>query len=148
MIKDTFIEQGQTINAVHTLGGRAIAAARISFADKRYRHIGLSHHKIFYGGGSCWYCGGRFDWIDIWFYDMSLSVQLSFDASGAALAAKNDQIVVIYVIDMSTTCEAALDAGALSIYGAAPDNVSCPVFINPERIGWLAGLEAVKEKRQ
>ena len=32
------------VNAVHTLGGRAVAAARISFADRRQRHRGLSHH--------------------------------------------------------------------------------------------------------
>lgn len=40
----TALEQGQVVNAVHTLGGRAVAAARISFADRRQRHRGLSHH--------------------------------------------------------------------------------------------------------
>ncbi len=40
------IEQGEAINAVNVLGGAAIAIARISFADPRPRHQGLSHHTI------------------------------------------------------------------------------------------------------
>ena len=40
------MEQGQAINAVASLGGTAIAAARISFADPRARHRGLSHHTV------------------------------------------------------------------------------------------------------
>ncbi|MBM7854704.1 hypothetical protein JOC37_001082 [Desulfohalotomaculum tongense] len=40
----TGLEQGQVVNAVHTLGGRAVAVPRISFADRRERHRGLSHH--------------------------------------------------------------------------------------------------------
>jgi hypothetical protein len=42
----TGIEQGQIINAVNSLGGKAIAIPRISFADKRSRHYGISHHSI------------------------------------------------------------------------------------------------------
>lgn len=38
------IEQGEIVNAVHSLGGRAIAIPRISFADPRKRHRGVSHH--------------------------------------------------------------------------------------------------------
>lgn len=40
------IEQGEIVNAVNVLGGDAIAAARISFADPRPRHQGLSHHTL------------------------------------------------------------------------------------------------------
>lgn len=40
------IEQGQIINAVHTLQGKPIAIPRISFADRRSRHFGLSHHTL------------------------------------------------------------------------------------------------------
>ncbi len=40
------IEQGQAINAVTSLGGAAIACARVSFADPRTRHRGLSHHTV------------------------------------------------------------------------------------------------------
>lgn len=40
------IEQGEIVNAVNTLEGTAIAIARISFADPRPRHQGLSHHTI------------------------------------------------------------------------------------------------------
>jgi hypothetical protein len=40
------IEQGEIINAVNTLGGSAIAIPRISYADPRPRHQGLSHHTV------------------------------------------------------------------------------------------------------
>ena len=40
------IEQGQIVNAINILGGSAVAVARISFADPRPRHQGLSHHTI------------------------------------------------------------------------------------------------------
>ncbi len=40
------IEQGEIVNAVNVLGGSAIAIARISYADQRPRHQGLSHHTL------------------------------------------------------------------------------------------------------
>jgi len=40
----TGIEQGEIINAVGVLGGTPIAIPRISFADPRDRHRGVSHH--------------------------------------------------------------------------------------------------------
>lgn len=40
------IEQGVIINAVESLQGRPVAVPRISFADLRERHRGLSHHTI------------------------------------------------------------------------------------------------------
>lgn len=42
----TGIEQGQVLNAVHTLQGVPIAVPRISFADSRPRHRGISHHSL------------------------------------------------------------------------------------------------------
>jgi hypothetical protein len=42
----TGVEQGEIINAVNTLGGRPLLIPRISFADKRERHLGISHHTI------------------------------------------------------------------------------------------------------
>lgn len=39
------IEQGQVLNAAKSLQGRPIAAPRLSFADPRPRHRGLSHHS-------------------------------------------------------------------------------------------------------
>lgn len=41
----TGLEQGEIINAVNILGGRAIGIPRVSFADPRERHRGLSHHS-------------------------------------------------------------------------------------------------------
>lgn len=40
------IEQGPIIDAVNNLGGKPIFIPRISFADKRERHYGISHHSI------------------------------------------------------------------------------------------------------
>lgn len=40
------VEQGEILNAVDTLGGRPIAVPRISFADARARHRGISHHSL------------------------------------------------------------------------------------------------------
>lgn len=66
------------------------------------------------------------------------------DASGAAYAARQGQVVVIVdIIDMSTTLEAMLEEGALAVYGAAPDAASPPVPVNPERVGLFAGNLAV-----
>lgn len=42
----TGIEQGSILDAIRKLGGRAIAIPRISFADKRERHQGISHHSM------------------------------------------------------------------------------------------------------
>lgn len=42
----TGIEQGPILDAVKKLGGLPIAIPRISFADKRDRHKGISHHSI------------------------------------------------------------------------------------------------------
>ncbi len=40
------VDQGLAINAAASLGGTVVAAARISFADPRERHAGLSHHTV------------------------------------------------------------------------------------------------------
>lgn len=42
----TGIEQGPILDAISKLGGRPIAIPRISFADMRDRHNGISHHSI------------------------------------------------------------------------------------------------------
>lgn len=42
----TGIEQGPLLDAVKKLGGLPIAIPRISFADKRARHRGISHHSL------------------------------------------------------------------------------------------------------
>ncbi|KAF0209175.1 MAG: DUF3866 family protein [Actinomycetota bacterium] len=40
------VAQGEAINAVAALGGLPIAPLRLSFADKRPRHRGVSHHSL------------------------------------------------------------------------------------------------------
>lgn len=40
------IQQGEALNAVGTLGGTPIAVLRMSFADRRERHRGISHHSL------------------------------------------------------------------------------------------------------
>ena len=40
------MEAGELVNAVAALGGRPIVAPRLSFADPRERHRGISHHTL------------------------------------------------------------------------------------------------------
>lgn len=47
------IEQSQIIDVVNNLKGKAVAVPRISFADSRSRHHGLSHHTIMTLGRLC-----------------------------------------------------------------------------------------------
>jgi len=42
----TGVEQGQMINAVASLEGRPVVIPRITFADRRPRHQGISHHTL------------------------------------------------------------------------------------------------------
>jgi hypothetical protein len=42
----TALEQGQALDAATALGGRAVAALRLSFRDERERHQGVSHHSL------------------------------------------------------------------------------------------------------
>lgn len=46
LLGHTAMEQGQVISAAGALGGRAVAALRISFADERPRHRGVSRHTL------------------------------------------------------------------------------------------------------
>jgi len=61
------------------------------------------------------------------------------DASGAYEAAINGHIVVIVdIIDMSTSLETALEMGAVAVFGASPDQNHAPVTANPEKIAMAA----------
>ena len=40
------LSSGHALNAAQTLGGRPVAALRVSFADARERHRGVSHHSL------------------------------------------------------------------------------------------------------
>ncbi|HOP74646.1 MAG TPA: hypothetical protein PLC07_06270 [Bacillota bacterium] len=77
------------------------------------------------------------------------TVNMTFNASGAAEAARRgDVVVVVDVIDMSTSAEVVLECGAVAIFGAAPSGCKVPVNLNPDRIGYLAGKTALKYKTQ
>jgi hypothetical protein len=40
------VATGEAVNATATLGGRAVGSLRISGADQRPRHVGVSHHSL------------------------------------------------------------------------------------------------------
>ena len=40
------LASGHALNAAESLGGRPVAALRVSFADERERHRGVSHHSL------------------------------------------------------------------------------------------------------
>jgi hypothetical protein len=70
-------------------------------------------------------------------------VIIGSDASGACQAAREGLLVMIVdVIDMSTTLESALDAEALAVLGCSPDYTRAPVQVNPEQIGQKAAVLA------
>jgi hypothetical protein len=71
------------------------------------------------------------------------NIIVSTDASGAQEAARAGFLVMIVdIIDMSTTLESALDAGAYAVLGASPDFTKAPVKVSPEHIGRQAALLA------
>ncbi|WP_227766054.1 hypothetical protein [Zhaonella formicivorans] len=72
-------------------------------------------------------------------------VSVTADATGAYQAGKSGNLVIIVdVIDMSTTLESALEAGATAVFGASPASVRPPVPVDPGKIGLEAGSLAVK----
>lgn len=77
------------------------------------------------------------------------TVNLAFNASGAADSGRRgDVVVIVDIIDMSTSAEVALEAGAIAVFGAAPTGCNAPVNLNPDRLGYLAGKTALKYKTQ
>jgi hypothetical protein len=74
-------------------------------------------------------------------------VEVLHNASGAVAAAlKGNIVVIVDVINMSTTLEAAWEAGALGVFGASPDQTRAPVFVNPMFVGYCAGCYAKSNK--
>lgn len=72
-----------------------------------------------------------------------MKVILATDASGSAMAGTLGLVVVVVdVIDFSTSMEAAIDEGAAAVYGACPDKSMPPVKINPFVMGAMAGRKA------
>lgn len=72
-------------------------------------------------------------------------VILTTNASGAAQAAARGYLVMIVdVIDLSTSLEVAIEMGAKEVLGASPDKVNVPVPVCPEKIGKYAGRKAVE----
>ncbi len=68
--------------------------------------------------------------------ERSKKIIIGSDASGAWQAAREGLLVMIVdVIDMSTTLESALDAGAYAVLGSSPDSSNAPVKLAPERMG-------------
>jgi hypothetical protein len=68
--------------------------------------------------------------------ERSLKTIVTTDASGAQQSARQGLVVVVVdVIDMSTSLESALDAGAYAVLGASPDFTRAPVKVAPELIG-------------
>ncbi|HHZ20610.1 MAG TPA: hypothetical protein GX391_08910 [Firmicutes bacterium] len=73
-----------------------------------------------------------------------IRLHVTADASGAAEAgARGDVVVIVDVIDMSTTAEALWEEGVLEVFGAAVDGCRVPVKVDPEMMGYLAGQAAL-----
>ena len=50
----TALETAAILDGVNALGGRAVAVPRLSFAEKRSRHYGISHHTLTVLGRLCY----------------------------------------------------------------------------------------------
>ncbi|MDK2984680.1 MAG: hypothetical protein PWQ96_322 [Clostridia bacterium] len=71
-------------------------------------------------------------------------VRVAYDASGASRAAKRGDIVIIVdVIDMSTTLETCIELGALAVFGASPKGSKAPVKLDPLKIAKTAAKKAL-----
>jgi hypothetical protein len=72
------------------------------------------------------------------------AIMMDMNASGAMRAAlRGDVVLVVDVIDMSTSAEALLEQNPLALFGASLDNSRPPVAVNPWNIGKLAGEIAI-----
>ncbi|MDD2402272.1 MAG: hypothetical protein PHI90_03240 [Clostridia bacterium] len=72
-------------------------------------------------------------------------INVAYNLSGAVEAVKMGRFVVLVdIIDMSTSFEAVSEAGAYSLWGASPSEKDLP-YVNPFLIGKKAAQEA-KEK--
>ncbi len=72
-------------------------------------------------------------------------LNITSNLSGAAEAGRRgDVVMVVDIIDMSTTAESFIDAGAIGIYGASPDDLQVPIKLSPESIGKMAGSLAME----
>lgn len=75
------------------------------------------------------------------------TLSLTYNASGAVEGARRgDVVVIVDIIDMSTSAEVAIENGAIAVFGAAPSGCKAPVNLNPDRIGYIAGKNALKYK--
>ena len=70
---------------------------------------------------------------------MARTLEVTFNASGAAEAGARGRVVcVVDVVDSSTSAEAALAAGAVAVLGAAPADADPPVTVRPDAVGMRA----------
>jgi hypothetical protein len=70
---------------------------------------------------------------------MARTLEVTFNASGAAEAGARGRVVcVVDVVDSSTSAEAALAAGAVAVLGAAPADADPPVTVRPDAVGLRA----------
>jgi len=73
------------------------------------------------------------------------TLDVTFNASGAAQAGAAGRVVAIVdVVDSSTSAEAALAGGALEVLGAAPDGAAPPVQVDPAAVGRRAATVAAR----
>ena len=102
----TGIEQAHILDSVEKLGGRPVAIPRISFADKRERHLGISHHTITILGDMAW-CRAE---IPISIQDTSRLERVKAQLEESGLMEKHDVIF----IDNDLT-KAALDQYGMKV---------------------------------
>ena len=112
----TGVAAGEALNAVSTLGGRGVAALRVSDADPRERHRGISHHSTTAYGRIC-------------LVSADLPVPTTGDEFGALVA---DQAHAL----------ARTAQGALTVRGVDPDGLDAALRASPVRLSTMGrGLD-------
>ena len=72
-------------------------------------------------------------------------LDVTFNASGAAQAGASGRVVVVVdVVDSSTSAEAALASGAVEVLGAAPAGAAPPTRVDPAAVGRRAAALAAR----
>lgn len=75
------------------------------------------------------------------------TLEVGFNPSGAAEAGgRGRAVIIVDVVDASTTAEAAMQAGALTVLGAGPEKISLPLRLDPRAVGRKAGELAARNR--
>ena len=134
------LSSGHALLAARTLGGRPVPALRVSFADQRERHRGVSHHSLTILGEVCT--------VDVNVPVPALDDEVERDAVWAALRARKlEEIHHLVEVDGSPAIEELRERGVdVRTMGRGIDDDPA-FFLAAGAAGVLAGRMAAENRR-